>query len=221
MKIIIISDDVWYLAGLSEGMKIHWQETECFFVKNREEWRHIVRINNTHLPEGTLVLICVSDTALLAELILFYFNTVKLCVAQPGLNSSRPFFYQNGICYFNKRKTLAELNDIFMHLSVTNSVTRNTITEREFYILNTLICTGSVKGVYDTVKISDKVVSYYKRSALKKMGLLSSQNYQTIHPAIEAGKVASRRELYKPAEICSTCSDEDTGNITLPILTLS
>ncbi|HID8544195.1 TPA: hypothetical protein ACXIMN_004649 [Escherichia coli] len=217
MKIIIISDDAWFLSGLSEGMKICGKETECLFVKNSEEWHHIVRIHNTRLPEDTLVFICVSDVTLLKELIHFFFNTVQLCIAPPGLNSSRPFFYQNGIYYFNKRKTLAELNDIFMHVSVTKPTTRNTITEREFYILNVLIRTGSVKGVYDAVKIPDKVVSYYKRSALKKMGLLSYQNYQMIHPAIEAGKAATRRVFYKPAEIASARPDEEVKNIALPI----
>ncbi|HBA1513263.1 TPA: hypothetical protein J8W40_004486, partial [Citrobacter koseri] len=68
----------------------------------------------------------------------------------------------------------------------------NTITDKEFFILSELVRAGNVKRMYSAINISEKTVSYYKRSALKKMGLLSSQNYLCIHPAFSAVKTIQR-----------------------------
>ncbi|MEO3989894.1 hypothetical protein [Pseudocitrobacter cyperus] len=188
MKAIIISDDVWYLSGISEGMKAQEIVTECWLIKNSDDWKQAIAGLDPYQPKERLVLLCVSNATLLSALTRHFYGKTKLCISPPGLNSSRPFFCQNGVYYFNKNIALAELIDIFMLVLKTKNRKENTLTEREMFILNELISAGSVKGVYNAVRVSYRVVSYYKRSALKKMGLPGCQNYLTIYPAIVAVK---------------------------------
>ncbi|HAT8003261.1 TPA: hypothetical protein GF860_03535 [Citrobacter koseri] len=191
-KIVIVSDDIYYLTGISKGMKESGTRVESIFLSDAAEFERFTLTTSFSLSKDTVVLLSVREPGLLDRLITFFFSKVTLCISPSGLHSRRHFFCQYGVYYFNKNKTLSELNDILIAISNRKNTESNTITDKEFFILSELVRAGNVKRMYSAINISEKTVSYYKRSALKKMGLLSSQNYLCIHPALSAVKTIQR-----------------------------
>lgn len=196
-KIVIVSDDIYYLAGISKGMKELNMHIESIFVSDTGELERIMVSTSFPLSKDAIVLLSVRDLRLLDNLITFFFSKVTLCISPPGLQSHRHFFCQNSVYYFNKNKTLSEINAILIAISSIKNTEFNTITDKEFLILSELIRTGNVSRTCRAMNISEKNVSYYKRSALKKMGLLNFQNYLCIHPALSAVKVILRSHIWK------------------------
>ncbi|EBM0572504.1 DNA-binding response regulator, partial [Salmonella enterica] len=151
------------------------------FLKSKHKFDCYLKNEKILLSTDTIVLLSIKDIDLQNILVSFLFKKVSLCISPFGFYSKHNYFFQNGLCYFNRKISLSDLNKMLasMWRNIKNT---NVITSKEFFILTEISKSTSSRKVSNKINLTEKMVSYYKRTALKKMGVESNQYYLCVHP---------------------------------------
>ena len=185
-KLIILSDDHFYINGMTEILKKHNIDSRGIKISNNKELLNEISSISSQHNDGDILIISIKCTDLLLFSISLLYSLVKnICISMPIDRNKNNICSILGATLFSLRMSEREI--LNMLFSVASKSRKNiTFTSSEINVMRSIASGVSPKKLSNSMHVSEKTIRIRRRLTMKKIGLKSAQEYFYVNSVMGA-----------------------------------